>query len=70
MIRLLRLPMRDRVRSLNEEQTREREIGEFKRQLLPIQLTRRVVAVMHGIVAILAVIGGLVVLGMLVDALG
>ncbi len=70
IIRLLRLPMRHLLRSLNEEQAREGEIGEFKRQFLPIQLTRRVVAVMRGIVAILAVIGGLVVLEALLDALG
>ncbi len=69
MIRLLRLPMRHRLLTLNEEQARTRN-WELKRQFLPIQLTRRVVAVLRGIVAILAVIGGLVVLEALLDALG
>ncbi len=70
MIRMLRLPMRDRLRTLNEEQPREREIEDFKRQYFPTPAQRRVNAIVHRIVSILAVIGGLVVLGALMDALG
>jgi hypothetical protein len=67
MFRLLRLPLRERPHTLNDEKTRELQFFQHDDY---VSLARRLVNMMvRGVVAILFAIGGVVVLSVLLDAL-
>jgi hypothetical protein len=67
MFRLLRLPLRERPRTLNDEKLRERELQLFRHDNA---FARRLVNMMvRVVVAILFAIGGVVVLSVLLDVL-
>ena len=69
MFRLLRLPLRERQHTPNDEEARKRELQLFGHDDYVSLATRLVNMMVRGVVAILFAIGGVVVLSVLLDAL-
>ena len=68
MLRLLRLPPRERPHTLTDEKARERELQLFRHDYVP-SARRLVNNMIRGVVALLFAIGGVVVLSVLLDVL-
>ena len=69
MFRFLRLPLRERPHTLNDEEARKRGLRLLRHDDY-VSLARRLVNMMvRGVVAILFAVGGVVILSVLLDAL-